>query len=147
MGTPSLKLNTYRWKLPEKWYQVARTLGKSPKKSSEIANTTPYLKVPMHPGDLIHGVSPVGSQYGNFCPVPRFFPRNLQKPETRPIFAMAKMSPRGVPLFGSRSGPMGTKLAHVQFNSSRSNFSQRMSLDLRRQGVVPVSSRVGHRNA
>ena len=45
MGTPSLKLNTYRWKLPEKWYQVARTLGKSPKKSSEIANTTPYLKL------------------------------------------------------------------------------------------------------
>ena len=43
MGTPSLKLNTYRWKLPEKWYQVARTLGKSPKKSSEIANTPPYL--------------------------------------------------------------------------------------------------------
>ena len=32
MGTPSLKLNTYRWKLPEKWYQVARSLGKSPKK-------------------------------------------------------------------------------------------------------------------
>ena len=26
MGTPSLKLNTHRWKLPEKWYQVARTL-------------------------------------------------------------------------------------------------------------------------
>ena len=44
MGTPSLKLNTYRWKLPEKWYQVARTLGKSPKKSSEIARTPPYLK-------------------------------------------------------------------------------------------------------
>ena len=44
MGTPSLKLNTYRWKLPEKWYQVARTLGKSPKKSSEIARTLPNLK-------------------------------------------------------------------------------------------------------
>jgi len=52
MGTPSLKLNTYRWKLPEKWYQVARTLGKSPKKSSEIARTLPNLKVRMHPGDL-----------------------------------------------------------------------------------------------
>ena len=33
-----------------------------------------------------------------FGPVPRYFPRNLQKPETRPIFAMAKMSPRGVAL-------------------------------------------------
>ena len=36
----------------------------------------------------------VGSQYGNFCPVPRYFPGNLQNPKTRPIFAMAKMSPR-----------------------------------------------------
>ena len=44
MGTPSLKLNTYRWKLPEKWYQVARTLGKSPKKSSKIDRTLPNLK-------------------------------------------------------------------------------------------------------
>jgi len=43
MGTPSLKLNTYRWKLPEKWYQVAWSLGKSPQKSSEIDNTPPYL--------------------------------------------------------------------------------------------------------
>ena len=94
MGTPSLKLNTYRWKLPEKWYQVARTLGKSPKKSSEIARTPPYLKVGMSSGTEIHGFSPVGSQYGIFGPVPRYFPRNLQKPETRPNFAMAKMSPR-----------------------------------------------------
>ena len=53
----------------------------------------------------------------------------------------------GVPLFGSRTGPMGTKLAHVQFNSSRSNFAQRMSLDLRREGVVLVSCRAVHRNA
>ena len=45
----------------------------------------------MGPGDLIHGFSPVGSQYGNFCPVHRDFPRNLKKPETRPIFDMAKM--------------------------------------------------------
>ena len=30
MWTPSLLLNTYRWKLPEKWYQMSRTLGKSP---------------------------------------------------------------------------------------------------------------------
>ena len=36
----------------EKWYQVARTLGKSPKKSSEIANTTPYLKVRRGVGDF-----------------------------------------------------------------------------------------------
>ena len=56
------------------------------------------LKVRMYSGPEIHGFSPVGSQYGNFCSVPRYFPRNLQKPETRPIFAMAKMSPRGVPL-------------------------------------------------
>ena len=34
---------------------------------------------------------PVGSQYGNFCPVPGDFPGNLKQPETRPIFAMAKM--------------------------------------------------------
>ena len=34
---------------------------------------------------------------GNFCPVPRYSPGNLQKPETRPIFAMA--SRRGVPTF------------------------------------------------
>ena len=49
MGTPSLKLNTYRWKLPEKWYQVARSLGKSPKKSSEIDNTPPYLRPRLEP--------------------------------------------------------------------------------------------------
>ena len=51
MGTPSLKLNTYRWKLPEKWYQVARTLGKSPKKSSEIARTPPNLNPPCRIGE------------------------------------------------------------------------------------------------
>jgi len=28
----------------------------------------------MYSGPEIHGFSPVGSQYGNFCPVPRFFP-------------------------------------------------------------------------
>ena len=37
------------------------------------------LKVRRGPGDLIHGFSPVGSQYGNFCPVHRDFPRNLKK--------------------------------------------------------------------
>ena len=52
------------------------------------------IKVEMYSGPEIHGFSPVGFQYGNFCPVPRYFPKNLQKPETRPIFAMAKMSPR-----------------------------------------------------
>ena len=52
------------------------------------------VKVRMSSGPEIRGFSPVGSQYGNFCSVPRYFPRNLQKPETRPIFAMAKMSPR-----------------------------------------------------
>ena len=36
----------------EKWYQVARTLGKSPKKSSEIARTPPYLKVRRGVGDF-----------------------------------------------------------------------------------------------
>ena len=61
---------------------------------SKIARTPPNLKVRMYSGPEIHGFSPVGSQYGNFCSVPRYFPRNLQKPETRPIFAMAKMSPR-----------------------------------------------------
>ena len=65
---------------------------------SKIARTLPNLKVGMYSGPEIRGFSPVGSQYGIFCPVPRYFPRNLQKPETRPIFAMAKMSPRGVPL-------------------------------------------------
>ena len=54
----------------------------------------PILKDGMYSGPEIHGFSPVGSQYGNFCSVPRYFSRNLQKPETRPIFAMAKMSPR-----------------------------------------------------
>ena len=39
--------------------------------------------------------------------------------------------------FGSRGGPMGTKLAHVQFNSSRSNFTQRMSVDLLRYHPLP----------
>ena len=39
-----------------------------------------------------HGATPP-SAVGNFGPVPRYFPGNLQKPETRPIFAMAKMSP------------------------------------------------------
>ena len=29
----------------------------------------------MSSGPDIHGFSPVGSQYGNFCSVPRFFPR------------------------------------------------------------------------
>ena len=61
---------------------------------SKIARTQPNLNVRMYSGPEIHGFSPVGSQYGNFCSVPRFFPRNLQKPETRPIFAIAKMSPR-----------------------------------------------------
>ena len=61
---------------------------------SKIARTLPNLKVGMSSGPEIHGFSPVGSQYGIFGPVPRYFPRNLQKPETRPIFAMAKMSPR-----------------------------------------------------
>ena len=54
----------------------------------------------MSSGTEIHGFSPVGSQYGIFGPVPRYFPRNLQKPEKRPIFAMAKMSPREGSLFG-----------------------------------------------
>ena len=52
------------------------------------------VKVGMYSGPEIHEVSPVGSQYGIFCPVPGYFPGNLQKPETRLIFAMAKMSPR-----------------------------------------------------
>ena len=43
------------------------------------------VKVGMSSGTEIHGFSPVGSQYGIFGPVPRYFPRNLQKPETRPI--------------------------------------------------------------
>ena len=50
------------------------------------------VKVEMYSGPEIHGFSSVGSQYSN-CPVPRYFPGNLQKPETRLIFAMAKMSP------------------------------------------------------
>ena len=95
------------------------------------------LKVRMHPGDLIHGVSPVGSQYGNFCPVPRDFPRNLRKTGDATHFRHGENVAAGVPLFDSRSGPMGTKLAHVQYNSSRSNFARRMSLDLRRYHPVP----------
>ena len=63
-------------------------------------STTPFfegglhLKVGMYSGPEIHGVSPVRSQYGFFGPVPRYFPGNLQKPETRPIFAITKMSAR-----------------------------------------------------
>ena len=121
MGTPSLKLNTYRWKLPEKWYQVARTLGKSPQKSSEIARTPPYLKVRMYSGPEIHGLSPVGYQYGNFCSVPRYFPRNLQKPETRPIFAMARMSPRESHFFVVDVVRCATNL-HM-FNSTHQDLS------------------------
>ena len=43
----------------------------------------------------------------------------------------------GVHYFGSRSGPIGTKLAHFQFNSSRSNFSRRRALDLLRYHPLP----------
>ena len=31
----------------------------------------------MYSGPEIHGFLPVGSQYGNFCSVARFFPRNI----------------------------------------------------------------------
>ena len=54
-----------------------------------------------------------------------------------PIFAMARMSPRESH-FGSRRGPMGTKLAHVQFTSSRSIFTtRRRALDLLRYHPLP----------
>ena len=63
-------------------------------KGSGMGTPSLKLKGGMYSSPEIHGFSPVGSQYGIFGPVPRYFPRNLQKPETRPIFAMAKMSPR-----------------------------------------------------
>ena len=69
MGTPSLKLNTYQCEIPEKWYQVARTL--------------PNLKGGMYSSPEIHGFSPGGFQYGVFRISVRI-----------PIFAMARMSPR-----------------------------------------------------
>ena len=39
----------------------------------------PWPKGGMYSSPEIHGFSPVGSQYGNFCPVHRDFPRNLKK--------------------------------------------------------------------
>ena len=109
MGTPSLKLNTYRWKLPEKWYQVARGL-KSPKNRRKSPTPSRTLSWDV------------------------FWPGNPRVFETGDAthFRHGENVAAGVPLFGSRSGPMGTKLAHVQFNSSRSNFSRRMSVDLLR---------------
>ena len=87
MGTPSLKLNTYRWKLPERWYQVARTLGKSPQKSSEIANTTPYLKIRM---------GPFGPGFFNFRYFwPGILERDYQKRRTRPLLQWRRKAAGG----------------------------------------------------
>ena len=50
--------------------------GEKVDEGSEERMSLQSLKVRRGPDDLIHGVSPVGSQYGNFCPIPRDFPRN-----------------------------------------------------------------------
>ena len=76
------------------FFGTAKSKDRNLDQVSDRGRFRSHLKVGMSSGTEIHGFSPVGSQYGIFGPVPRYFPRNLQKPETRPIFAMAKMSPR-----------------------------------------------------
>jgi len=93
---------------------------------SKIARTLPNLKGGMYSIPEIHGFSPR-----------RISVRCFSDFSTDTDFRHGAHVAAGVPLFGSRRGPMGTKLAHVRFNSSRSNFTQRMSLDLLRYHPLP----------
>ena len=77
------------------------------------------VKGGMHSGPEIHGFRRGGFQYGVF-----------RISDTAAEFRHGAHVTAGVPLFGSRTGPMGTKLAHLQFNLSRSISSRRRALDL-----------------
>ena len=124
MGTPSLKLNTYRWNLPGKWYQVARTLGKSPKKSSEIARTLPNLKGGMYSSPEIHGFLPGGFQYGVFRISVRI-----------PNFAMARMSPRESHFLAVDVVRLAPNL-HM-FNSTHQDLTLHRECRLISDGITP----------
>ena len=103
--------------------RVAKTLcpSQSRNNNAEELAEPEYFKDGMYSGLKIHGVSPR-----------RILVRCFSDFSTDTDFLHGENGAAGVPTFGSRSGPIGTKLVHVQFNSSRSNFTQRMSLDLRR---------------
>ena len=79
---------------------------------SKIARTLPNLKGGMYSSPEIHGFSPT-----------RISVRCFSDFSTDTDFRNGENVTAGRSTFGSRSGPMGTKLAHVQFNSSRSIFS------------------------
>ena len=115
--------------------------GPPPHLSRWFYRTPPTLK--MYSGPEIYEISPrntvIFARYlGIFL--------EISKTGDATHFRHGKNVAAGVPTFGSKSGPMGTKLAHFHFTSSRSNFSQRRALDLRRQGVVLVSCKVVDRN-
>ena len=90
------------------------------------ARRHPNLKGGMYSSPEIHGFSPR-----------RISVRCFSDFSTDTDFRHGAHVAAGVPLFGSRTGPMGMKLAHVQFNSTRSIFSRRRALDLLRYHPLP----------
>ena len=81
----------------------------------------------MYSGPEIHGFSPR-----------RILVRCFPDFNTDTDFRHGAHVAAGVSTFGRRSGPMGSKLEHVQFNSSRSNstFARSMFVDLFRYHLL-----------